>query len=96
VFIPEGVGSFHENVIFRNVENDLAMRDIADVTGGTSISVKSQSISGVSVNPSRLLRHPWKKGRGAFVLFCPVTPDFINLSYSTVKSTSRYLLAVRY
>jgi hypothetical protein len=43
---------------------NLAMRNTADVTGGKSIAVWSQSISGVSaVNHSRLLRHPWKKER---------------------------------
>jgi hypothetical protein len=40
------------------------------VTGGKLIAVLLQSISGVSaINPySRLLRHPWRKKRGAILL----------------------------
>jgi hypothetical protein len=45
------------------------------VTGSKPIAALLQSISGVSaINPflfSRLLRHPWKKERGAILLFCP-------------------------
>jgi hypothetical protein len=40
------------------------------VTGGKPIAVLLQSISGVSAN-NRLLRHPWRKERGAILLFCP-------------------------
>jgi hypothetical protein len=41
------------------------------MTSGKPIAVKLQSISGVSaINPfNRLLRHPWKKGRGAVLFF---------------------------
>jgi hypothetical protein len=47
------------------------MRNTADVTG-KPIAVLSQPISGVSaISFSRLLRHPWKKERGAILLFCP-------------------------
>jgi hypothetical protein len=52
----------------------LAMRNTADVTGGKPIAVLLQSISGVSkcyYSFSRLLRHPWRKERGAILLFCP-------------------------
>jgi hypothetical protein len=42
------------------------MRNTADVTGSKPIAVLLQSISG-------LLRHPWKKERGAILLFCPDT-----------------------
>jgi hypothetical protein len=53
-------------------KNYLVMRSTADVTGGKLIAVCSQSTSAVrAVNPSRLLRHPWKKARGAILLFCP-------------------------
>jgi hypothetical protein len=46
------------------------MKNTADVTGGKPIAVLLQSISGVSaINP--LVRHPWRKGRGAILLFCP-------------------------
>jgi hypothetical protein len=42
------------------------------VTGGKPIAVLLQSISGVSaINPLVALRHPWKKERGAILLFCP-------------------------
>jgi hypothetical protein len=48
------------------------MRNTADVTSGKPIAVWSQSISAISaINLSRLLRHPWKKGRSAILLFCP-------------------------
>jgi hypothetical protein len=39
------------------------------MTGGKHIAVFLQPISGVSaINP---LRHPWRKERGAILLFCP-------------------------
>jgi hypothetical protein len=49
------------------------MRYTADVAGGKPIAVRSQSISDVSaINPLvAFLRHPWKKGRGTILLFCP-------------------------
>jgi hypothetical protein len=55
------------------------MRNTADVTGGKAIAVLLQSISGVSsINPLATkglieltpLRHPWRKERGAILLFC--------------------------
>jgi hypothetical protein len=50
----------------------LAMRNTADVIGGKPIAVLLQSISSVSaINPLGLLQHPWKKERGAIILFCP-------------------------
>jgi hypothetical protein len=53
-------------------QNYLAMSNTADVTGGKPIDVWSQSISGVNaINPLVALRHPWKKERGAILLFCP-------------------------
>jgi hypothetical protein len=53
-------------------QNYLAMRNTADVTSDKPITVWLQSISGVSAIKSfnRLLRHPWKKERGAIFLFC--------------------------
>jgi hypothetical protein len=49
------------------------MKNTADVTGGKPITVLLQSISGVSAMNSfyPLLRHPWKKERGAILLFRP-------------------------
>jgi hypothetical protein len=50
------------------------MKNTADVTGGKPIAVLLQYISGVSAIPksfSRLLWYPWRKDRGAFLLFCP-------------------------
>jgi hypothetical protein len=50
------------------------MRNTADVTGGKPIAVLLQSISGVSaINPlvAYALRHPWRKERGAILLFSP-------------------------
>jgi hypothetical protein len=51
------------------------MRNTADVTGGKPIAVLLQSISGVSaISPVVLLillRHPWRKERGAILLLCP-------------------------
>jgi hypothetical protein len=50
-------------------QNDLGMRNTADVTGGKPIAVYSQPSSGISaVNP---LRHPRKKERGTTLSFCP-------------------------
>jgi hypothetical protein len=58
------------------------MKHTADVTGGKPIAVLLQSISGVSaINPlvaydiCLCLRHPWRKERGAILLFCPGHPD---------------------
>jgi hypothetical protein len=37
-----------------------------------SLQQPAQYILGVSaIGSSRLLRHPWKKGRNAFLFFCP-------------------------
>jgi hypothetical protein len=53
------------------------------VTGGKLIAVLLQSISGVSaINP--LVRYPWRKERGAILLFCPgqhTTRDFVARNY---------------
>jgi hypothetical protein len=59
------------------------------MTGGKPIAVLLQSISGVSaINPSRLLRHLWRKergrGRGLFFYFVPgTTRDSINILYAS-------------
>jgi hypothetical protein len=45
------------------------MRNSADVTGDKPIAISSQSISGRTMVISRLLQHPWKKGKDA-ILFC--------------------------
>jgi hypothetical protein len=53
-------------------QNYLAMSNTADVTGGKSIAVWSQSISGTNaINPLDAFYDPWKKERGAVLLFCP-------------------------
>jgi hypothetical protein len=56
-------------------QNYFAMRNTADVTGGKPIAVWSHSILGVRCKCyksfSRFFRHPWKKERGAILLFCP-------------------------
>jgi hypothetical protein len=54
-------------------QNDLAIWNTADVTGSTSyhrltsINLRCECCWSFS----RLLRHPWMKGRGAILLFCP-------------------------
>jgi hypothetical protein len=49
------------------------MRNTADVTGGKPIAVLLQPISEVSANYTlvTILRHPWRKMRGAILLFGP-------------------------
>jgi hypothetical protein len=52
--MPEGAAGTSQ-IFFRDaqvLQNDLAMRNTVDVTGGKPIAVSSQSISGVSaINP---------------------------------------------
>jgi hypothetical protein len=51
-FIPERVAEASQIFLRDALQNYLAMRNTADVTGGKPIAVSSQSISGVSaVNP---------------------------------------------
>jgi hypothetical protein len=48
-FIPDGVVKSSQILQYTNIyQNDLAMRNTADVTDGKLIAVWSQSISGVS------------------------------------------------
>jgi hypothetical protein len=51
-----------------------------------------QSISGVSaINPSRLLRHPWTKERGAIFYFVPdTTRDELKISLKQFGKTTKY------
>jgi hypothetical protein len=81
------------------------MRNTGDVTGGKPMAVSLQFISGGdAVNPlvacydSRLLRHPWKKERGAILLFCPrhhfttshhQTENIMFLKYSLFENSDR-------
>jgi hypothetical protein len=73
--IPEGVAGvayYSETATF--YQNYLALTNTADVTGGKPIAVRSQPISDLSaVNPlvALVLRHPWKKRRGAILFLCP-------------------------
>jgi hypothetical protein len=69
----------------------------ADVTGGKPITVELHLTSGVSaVNPfSRLLRHPWKKLRGAILLFCPGHQkiDYVDNSLTHTKTLFKLITA---
>jgi hypothetical protein len=71
------------------------MSNTADVTGGKSIAVLMQYISGVSaINPLVVfydpLQNPWKKERGAILLFCP--GHHTRHTYILVRNVRKYTI----
>jgi hypothetical protein len=71
-FIPEGVAEASKIFLWdipRFYQNYLAMSNTAEVTGGKSIAVWSQSISLNAIKPLVALRYPLEKERGAILLF---------------------------
>jgi hypothetical protein len=83
-FIPETAKQMHLRYISKTptcYQSDLAMMNSADVTN-KPIAVWSQSNSGVScLKPP--LRHPWKKGRSAILMFCP--KRYTNFFYNSCE-----------
>jgi hypothetical protein len=74
-FIPEGAAEASQIFFYYSLQNYLAMRDTADVTGGKPIAVWSQSILGVSaINPlDAFYDIHRRKGEVLFFYFVPDT-----------------------
>jgi hypothetical protein len=71
-FIPEGVADVSQIFLRDTHVSPKLVTYEEHCRRDKPIAVLLQSISGVSaINPSRLLRHPWRKKRGAILLFCP-------------------------
>jgi hypothetical protein len=74
-FIPEGVPEISQIFLRDSLQNDSAMRNTTDVTGGKPIAVWLQSISDVSAVNSLVVFYDIhgrkRKGATLFVLFCP-------------------------